>query len=325
MKDEKYGLYFEGTSKYGKKEIYPILIDKIDIIDMYTCYCKNGKELFDLFPNNPNIKAFIYDNFSDDIDFYNEDSDKYIDKHFYVRKVPKKRIRTSDYKNMEVLYRKDRDVVYLNKLTKENEIYSFLSKLKLTISECNLANTKSINNKKVIEYKIKYEFFKNVFEDVQKRNKKLVDLFDDNACEFVNNRIYNLATNTSNLKLLSKEVRKDSILRRNLVLEIKDTLKKLDDLNGVKTRMLSIDEVDNRCKRREEQLYFNINKIFENMKVLLVDEIDYFNNKYNLIIPSRPEHIDEDKLYLDNDYIDEEYDDFLGPKKANEKRYRSIN
>lgn len=365
--NEKYCLYFEGVSKYGKHEIYPILIGRLDLIDMYTCFCKDAKELYEFLPTrsprkknetvfekqrrlqNPEVRGFIEDNFSGDIDLLDENSDKYIGKHFYIRAVPPKRIRTSDFKNMEVLYRKDRDVVYINKLSDEDEILNILAKrLLMTPSEYNLARTKSINTVEVQELRIKLAFFVKVIKDIQKRNPSLISIFNESADlrgdDYADSIIYNLAVDISNINLVVKEARRDPLLKRQLVLNIKDTLKKIDDLNNTKTRLLLKSEVVVRENKRYDKLYFSLEKIKETMRVLLEEETNYFNKRNKLDdkkeekkTPLTAGKTDDDAFAdalekLNAEYVltpeeekeikDGDFEDFMGPEVPGDTRFK---
>ena len=354
MKNEEYGLYFEGKNKEGKKEKILLLKGRIDLIDMYTCYCKDGKELLDFLPtgassyylqsgskkNTPNVKGYIYDNFSDDINMYDNTSEKYVDNHFYIKRVSGKKLK----ERFDILYWKDRDIVYINrskesdksktKKEKESEIYYRLCDLSLTISECNDARIKSLENDDIKKYRIRYKFFVDVLNDVKERNPRLIDMFERNIT-FSNDlditkQVYALASIKKNLKLLSEEIKRDAMLRRKLAIKIKDTLKKLDDIDNKKTRMLAKEETNKRHNERHEY-YFSLRKVYEVMDELFEKHITKNNKIEEEIrvekeeIPNIPEHLDEsilDNAIMNETYIYEDDEPFLGPESEGDIRYK---
>lgn len=280
----KYYLCFECENEYGKKEVYPLLRASLDIIDMYTCYCKDKKDLFDKLPDGkvvvdtpmqklslPGVKGFINEHFDLNKNEYS----------FYIREDNGSNVRKGK-KKIPILYSDNRDVVYINKGTEKDELLDILLKLKMSVSECNNANIRSLDKVDFEENKIKLDFFWELIKKIEKRNRTLIGMFEKNCGDYMPNRAYLLATSTSNLYVLSKEAKKNVMLRRELALDIKEVLKKLDDLKSVKTRLISKEESNERQKRKEEITKFSIRLIMENLSELLNEEKKYYNEKYSL-------------------------------------------
>ena len=282
MKEKKkYYLCFKGTNKKGKEEVYPILKADINTIDMYTCFCSDKKDLIQKMPcgnkkrvfggviETPMVRPFIEDTF---------DLEKEYD--FYIVEDNGKNPRNTRIKE-PVMYSDNRDVVYINKDKDKRELLDILIGLKMSIEECNYAQLKSFDDNKYKHARIKYNFFREIIEELGKRNAKILDMFDENANEFTSTRVMALATSLSNLIILEKEANRDPILKRNLCLKIKDVIKEIDDLNEVKTRLISKEESLERQKNREKlNSNFSIGKIMQNESNLLYEEKKYINKKY---------------------------------------------
>ena len=356
MINEKYGLYFEGINNSGKKEKYLIYEGSIDKIDMYTCFCSDAKSLYECLPKGdktyysssfncnrktPNVKGYIDDNFSNDFTTYDKENDKYIDNHFYIKRVTGKGLK----EKFPILFWKDRDVVYINRDPKhlsdnrlQTEIYNKLCELSLTIPEFNTAvhliisDSAHTNGEKKLC--IRYKFFQKIYNEVEKRNTTLVNSFDDNAEEHTRNVVSNLATNHENLRSLSVEVTKDLMLRRKLAMQIKDTLKIMDDVDNKKTRMLS-KEVANARHENREKYYFSLGKIYDGMHELLnIKEAkkdkkeEKLEQEKEVKVSSRPDHEDPDiwnkaiDLWNNEDAKYSGDEPFLGPAFEGDPRYK---
>lgn len=280
----KYYLCFECENEFGKKEVYPLLHTSLENIDMYTAFCKDANDLLDKLPNgkqvgdNPNTafylpdaKGFIYNHF-------NLKSNEY---EFYIREDNGSNVRNGR-KKIPVLYSNDRDVIYINKGTTEDEILNKLLSLEMSIGQCNDANLKSPTGIEHEKNKIKYDFFRELISKLERRNNRLIGMFEKYSNDSMQNRVYLLATSRNNLVVLAQEAKKDPMLRRTLTLDIKSVLKDLDDLTGEKTRLIGKEESYDRQKRREKISKFSISKIMRNIGNCLSEEEAYYNKKYEL-------------------------------------------
>lgn len=280
----KYYLCFECENEFGKKEVYPLLHTSLENIDMYTAFCKDAKDLLDKLPNGkqvgdnpntafylPNVKEFISEHFKLESNDY----------EFYIREDSGINVRNGRIK-IPVLYSNDRDVVYINKGTDEDEILNKLLDLQMSIAQCNNARVRTLEGIEHKKNKIKYNFFSELISKLERRNNRLIGMFEKSSSDFIENRTYLLATNTNNLVTLSKEAKRNPMLRRVLTLDIKSVLKVLDDLTGEKTRLISKEESYDRQKRREEISKFSISKIMRNIDNCLSEEQAYYNKKYDL-------------------------------------------
>lgn len=280
----KYYLCFECENEFGKKEVYPLLHTSLENIDMYTAFCKDASDLLDKLPNgkqvgeNPNnvfclpdVKGFINEHFNLEINDY----------EFYIREDNGSNVRNAR-KKIPVLYSNDRDVIYINRGTPKDEILNKLLSLEMSIGQCTDANLKSPIGIEHEKNKIKYNFFKELISKIERRNTRLIGMFEKYSSDSIQNRVYLLATNRNNLVILAQEAKRDPMLRRVLTLDIKSVLKDLDDLTGEKTRLISKEESYDRQKRREEISKFSISKIMRNIGNCLIEEEAYYNKKYDL-------------------------------------------
>ena len=296
-----YYLCFECENDYGKKEVYPFLTAPLQYIDMYTCFCSNQDDLFEKLVYNKDKTAltkvgeFITSNFKVEKKKYS----------FYIRKVLAEKKEDATVKNVEkarkkgtketelsILYSDNRDVVYINNGENKNELLDILVSLKMSVSECNVAQMCSIDTEEYQKCKIKKTFFWKIIKKLEKRNKKLLDLFDSSV-HYSLDRATTLATNINNLILLEEETKKDVILRRELALDIKDVLIKLDDLDHTKTRMISKEESLRRQEKREENTEFRYSIILKTIGKFLKVEQEYYDGKYGVDEPKTVRKEDE--------------------------------
>lgn len=312
MAKELYSLCFLGKDNKGKETAYQIMYDEIDKIDMYTSAWSSPSLLFHMLPSFESQKIPCKEYMKEEFGIISDDVKK--DNFFICKKSDyevaklknKDKIKIPDSKKNPVLYRKDRDVVYLNKFpideimtfpedirNRYDEIFSELLKLKFnSCSDYFLSNKQTYRNyqdKKDIEIKReKRLFFEEVIEKTKKRNKRLLEMFDFRMIYFLKDKKYTkqntnglticLSTNRSNLKLISDETKKDMVLRRNLAMLIKEYRKKIDDINNrsYKTYLVSKYKLDKRQENNNE-FGFDLNEIRENIKNCLPK---YIKDKY---------------------------------------------
>lgn len=328
MKD-KYVLCFKAKNNEGKEEIYPIYESSLIYVDMYTSYkhCYSGKDLYKLLP--PFVINFIDANFN--VKFNLEDN-------FFIRKSCNniRKGRT----DLPILYKQDADIVYAN----TNDIFNALNDMK--IEEDNYNGDDEIT-------KIKKEFFNIMYDMLFDKESKMSYEIDKKIEKYdlFSTRFKSICTKSFNLELIAKYVSKDYLLKRKFLLLLKEYKKKIDDIKGVKTWLVEEKELDERQNNR----IFYINSAISNMKKLYDAEKEYCsknnpvknteenvtkeektNTNPKLGLENNPDYIEymrrfiddeEDDFYMSNDLDleDEEDDDFLGPKKPNDPRYRGIN
>ena len=118
---------------------------------------------------------------------------------------------------------------------------------------------------------------------------------------------------------------------------VADMKKKIDDLNGVKTRLVNEKALDERTKKRRFSYFKADANMLKNLRDQIIDTNDSSKREKELKkvkerLDDNPDYIsyitfleEKNKKVADDDYSDEEYDDFLGPRKPNDHRYWSIN
>ena len=193
------------------------------------------------------------------------------------------------------MYRKDRDVVYLNKLLEEekralpeeirktnDEIHSSMLKFLMKQNEYFRSKKETYVNKKdekeVKSLKEKRLFFEEVIKNIRKRNSNLLEIFElwrirclkDPKYTKKNSRGLTLCLSTSrnNIKLVSTEAQKDLILRRNLALLIKKTRREIDDINNKEFKTYLVPKY--KLDKRQENNYefgFNLETIRKNINI----------------------------------------------------------
>lgn len=327
MKD-RYVLCFKEKNNEGKEEIYPIYESTLKYIDMYTSYkhCLSGRDLYKLLP--PFVINFI------DVNFNVKYDSEY---DFFIRKSCNniRKGRT----DLPILYKQDADIVYAN----NNDIFNVLNDMK--IEEDNYNSDDEIT-------KIKKEFFNIMYDMLFDKESKMSYEIDKKVEKYdlFSTRFKSICTKSFNLELIAKYVSKDYLLKRKFLLLLKEYKKKIDDIKGVKTWLVEEKELDARQNNR----VFYINSAISNMKKLLDTQREYYsknnpikntedivtkeektntNTNSKIGLENNPDYIKYMKRYVDDedisildDYIEEdEEDDFLGPKKPNDPRYRGIN
>ena len=302
MENELYSLCFFGKDNSGKEKAYEIMSMQVDKIDMYTSTWSDAKLLYHMLPSFKSKKIPCKDYLKEEFGITSDD-DITIDNFFicktsdyeYARIKNNDQIKISDSKKIPVLYRKDRDVVYLNKLpleeknslpedirNKQDEIYMEMVKLKfISCSEFfdSFMNTykDSESEKNIKTKKEKRLFFESVIKSAKKRNSSLLEAFDFGMIRYLKDPKYTrrnvngltlcLSMNKSNIKLIAEEAKRDIVLRRNLAMLIKNTKKNIDDINNknYKTYLVSKYKLDKRQDKKEE-FGFDINEIRESIK-----------------------------------------------------------
>lgn len=330
MKD-RYVLCFKEKNNDGKEEIYPIYESSLIYIDMYTSYkhCLSDRDLYKLLP--PFVLNFINANF--DVKYDSE-------YNFFIRKSCNniRKGRT----DLPILYKQDADIVYAN----TDDIFNALNDMK--IEEDNYNSDDEIT-------KIKKEFFNIMYDMLFNKESKMSYEIDKKVEKYdlFSTRFKSICTKSFNLELIAKYVSKDYLLKRKFLLLLKEYKKKIDDIKGVKTWLVEEKELDARQNNR----VFYINSAISNMKKLLDTQREYYsknnpikntedivtkeektntNSNSKIGLENNPYYIEymrrfiddeEDDFYMSNDLDPEEdeEDDFLGPKKPNDPRYRGIN
>lgn len=299
-------LCYRGKTKDNKEEIFPIYESSLRNIDMYTSYkrCKSKTELFGLLPSD--VKNFILTNF---------DENGYIGikGDFFVRKscTDIRKGRT----DLEVLYNYDSDIVYADERNLYLALYYFcISK------EDNAAQAR-----------IKTKFFKELYDTVLKKQQKLLGLIDENNeknefYERYSNRLESVASSKSNLKIISEYISENYELKRKTLILVKEYNTYLYFIERKNISMVKSDELDYRIKNRN----FSISSAIMNMRKMLSYEKRRLDSKSNnkQKKSNNISTIHEDDIIYDTSYVDEDekdFDDFLGPEKANDERYWSIN
>lgn len=287
-------LCYRGKTTSGKEEIYPIYESSLKNIDMYTSYkkCTSKTELFRLLPSD--VKNFILSKFNENN--YNE-----IKGDFFIRKscYDIRKGRT----DLDVLYNFNSDVIYSD----NNDIY---------FSFCNLNR---YNND------IKKMFFKELYNTILLKEPKLLSMIDENneqndSFERYSNRLESVIKSQSNLKIISDYIYKNYELKRKALTLLKKCTCS-EELSLIDSTLL-----ENRIKNRS----FSITSALINMKKMLSIE-----NK-RLALRTSEDTLDTEKKavmheddivhdYLYEDDNKEDFDDFLGPKEANDRRYWGIN
>lgn len=312
--NNKYVLCFKGKDKNGKEEVIKIYESSLKNIDMYTCYngCYSANDLYNLFP----LEVKNYISSFKKYDFKN---------NFFIRKSCKniKRGKT----DLEVLFKSDSDIVY----SKEEDILNTLLKMK-------------INDKNTDEEKnIKKEFFNKLYEILLRYDNKLlykIDSILESSGTFFPNRIVAISRMSSCLAKIAKEVSKDYVLKRKVVVLLKHYKKKIDDIYNVKTRLVDETELDYRIKNRKFSYHnakinmlnnINVENKYES-KDLEKTKLNEKETKFNNKLENNPDYInyivlmeEKNKKEVNDDFEDDNYDDFLGPKEPNDHRYWSIN
>ena len=150
------------------------------------------------------------------------------------------------------------------------------------------------------------------------------------------------------LKEISKYVTNKYELKRRFAILLKFYKKQIDDIYGVKTRIVNEKVLDERLKERnfsyakaEANMLKNLNdklfKIKEENKAeekgkMKTQYARYQTKKSKNKLEDNPDYInymalieEENKKDVQDDFEDDELDDFLGPVKPNDPRYWSIN
>lgn len=320
--NDKYVLCFRGENKEGKEEILKIYEASLSNIDKYTCYkgCYSSNDLYRLLP--PEIKKYIL-TFKHNYDF---------EGNFFIRKSCKdiSRGRT----DLSILFKSDADVVY----TKETDIYTSLLGMK-----------KNNDDKEEIKT-IKNNFFKELYEILLERESSLTEKIDAKieASGTTESRIDAVSKMPYCLKEISKYVTNKYELKRRFAILLKFYKKQIDDIYGVKTRIVNENVLDERLKERnfsyakaEANMLKNLNdklfKIKEENKAeekgkMKTQYARYQTKKSKNKLEDNPDYInymalieEENKKDVQDDFEDDELDDFLGPVKPNDPRYWSIN
>lgn len=255
MANKKYTLYFKGINRYGHEHDYPILSLSLKEMDGYT---SNYKDYCDLFKSLPSkVSNFIIDNLSSGIDLNNNED---LEKCFFIT--------DNDFTPiMKVIFDNDIDVLYVT----PKELEELLIKQKMSYEEFQKSLMKTNN---LTTYKRKYDFFKYVYENYVKDKKVLCMIDDYDVKKSLSNLDYDnliiaaIATDTDNIKVLSKKLSQTLESRRNLTLNFKKLFNSLES-NG---RLVSYEKLITRKNTEIEA-----SEIFDNM----LSHLEKFKIKYN--------------------------------------------
>ena len=189
------------------------------------------------------------------------------------------------------------------------------------------------------EKKIKTSFFNKMYEMLFLKETKLSDQIDRyiEHLEISLPRIVGISRMPCCLKDIARYVCKNYLLKRNFSILLKEYKKKIDDLNGVKTRLVNEKALEERTKKRRFSYFKAEANMLKNLRDQIIDTND--SSKREKELKKVKERLDDNTDYIsyitfleeknkkiaDDDYSDEEYDDFLGPRKPNDHRYWSIN
>lgn len=245
---KKYTLYCKCKNKEKNEIDYPIITLDLKKLDKYTSMYYSYKDLIEDLPLE--VKAFIKESFDDENNNY--DSSMFItDSDFFPI--------------MDVILKKDSDVLYIN----EDELKNCIINIKMDVLEFQkiLLNTKS--NK----IKLKYNFFKYLYETYVKNQKIecMIDTYDTKRLipnltsdELV---IASIATDQDNIKVLCKKLSQNVESRRNLAFKYKMLFNKITGKDKVISNLF--------IKEREKEnmdsnLYIDVIK----------NNFNSFKNKY---------------------------------------------
>lgn len=237
---KKYTLYYKSDKDFGKNIEMPILTCNLREMDKFTTCFKNYFDLYNSFPLK--LKNIIINN-SKDV------SNVGLKDNLYIQDEDKK------YK-IEFLFSGDEDVLYIT----PSEINKILLNIKMNLKEFQSTLLKTCTNK---ENKEKYKFYKYLYNTYVKNKEviKMIDLYDieesNNNLSVDNKYIAALATDKTNILVLSKKLEQDDYYKRDLTLNIKKLYKSLD-----KNKLIS----DNVIKERKNiDLDDVINQIEKNL------------------------------------------------------------
>lgn len=255
MSNKKYTLYFKGINKYGHEHDFPMLSLSLKEMDIYTSNYKDYSDLFKSLPSK--VSNFIRGNLSFGIDLNNNED---LEKCFFIT--------DNDFiPIMEVLFDGDIDVLYVA----PKELEELLIKEKMDYVEFQKSLMKTNTRTK---YKRKYDFFKYVYENYVK-DKKILCMIDDydvkkslSNLDYDNLIIASIATDTDNIKVLSKKLSQTLEVRRSLAFKFKRLFNSLEGND----RLISYEKL---IARKNTEI--DANEIFENM----LSHLEEFKVKYN--------------------------------------------
>lgn len=325
MEKGLYSLCFIGKDNSGYEKVYEILSMQVDKIDMYTSMYSDAESFYQALPSLKTHKIpcqdYIKEEFGINDDNKVKNNDFFICKKDDYEKV-KKDDQLSELKKIPVLYRNDRDVVYLNRLlSKEkealpasirdsyDEIFNCMESFIMTIRTYNSSFLLTSEN---VVSKIKRIFFEKVIKNIKERgNNTLLSTMEKNKVAFESDRIYegSLATNENNVLLVARESKKDIILRRNMALLIKNTTKMIDDIIGKKTYLVPKYKLDERQKNNAE-LGFDMNQVIKSIrKHLPIESMAILTTTDEFIEATRKQKSGIDYEALDEFYTYNDLDD----------------
>ena len=260
MANKKYTLYFRGKNKYGHTHEVPIVSLRLKNLDMYT---SNYIDYVDLYNNFPiSVATFIKQELGFGIDFESNDD---LERCFYIT--------DHDYKPiMSAIFEDDIDVLYVE----PKELTDLICKVKMNYSDFQ-RTLLNISNSTVD--KKKYEFFKYLYDTYVKENPilNMIDTYD------VKRNLVNLshddtfvaaiATDSSNIMVLSKKLSQTIESRRNLALSFKRLFKTLTTDGGLIDYSSMIER-----KNKDFDMDFVLEEMIDTVKKYKKD----YNKKYEL-------------------------------------------
>lgn len=205
---KKYTLYFKGKNKYGHEHSLPIIKLELRRMDEYTSNYEDYCDLFECLPYE--VKEFIKQNISDGINLTKNNDLK---KCFVISNDNLKT-------NIEFILYDDIDVLYINK----SELNELLIDNLMSFNEFQDSLLKSSTNK---ENKRKYELYKRLYDNFIKDRKMLsmIDTYDisKKIPNLKGDKLYigALATDKTNMLVLSKKLEEDEINKRSITFMFK--------------------------------------------------------------------------------------------------------
>lgn len=215
MANKKYVLYFRGKNKYGHYHKFPLVSLYLKTLDMYT---SNYIDYVDLFNNLPvGVSTFIKNELGCDVDFTSNDD---LEKCFFITDNDLTPI-------MKVLFEDNIDVLYVE----PKELSKLMCKVKMTYQEFWCAKLNMLSSK--MDRK-KYDFFKYLY-NVYVKDKdilKMIDTYDVKRnlsnLDYDDTFVAAIATDETNIMVLSKKLSQTIESRRNLAFQFKSLFNTLN-------------------------------------------------------------------------------------------------
>ncbi len=345
MKNDEYILCVDLDLEEGIKT-YPLVTLDLKSLQLYTSYCNDCNHLINsvakLNKNNEKIQricAFIKRNMTSNC--------------LSIRTINNRKT------NIKVLLKDDEDVV----LAKEKDLKTILYNYMITIDDI-IKNNIPEEKMKVIKYiseNFKSFFPTDSYMIENRRKERLNEYYYDKDYEKVSYPWQDLFLFKKNIDIFVNNIYKNYRKFQELGLYLKDVTKNklfktdykvmLNQDKYGKNQFISL--ADLRRKELNFSLYSKHKKKYDESNILFIVSSQILNNFSFLDDKEKQEvkkvadeenkkpslydnpdfikylndKVNEDKVLPSDDflYADEEYDDFLGPRRPNDPRYWSIN